>query len=118
MNMDSLDSFLGPVVAGKVNWTQLPLDGGDATSERSSEDANGSESRAGRGRGRGRGPRSGRGGYQGDRRPYYDSNGVYYNGVYVPNPDPKVTAQWAKSQMYVVISAGHSLPVVLKSLCV
>ncbi|KAJ0391668.1 hypothetical protein P43SY_011723 [Pythium insidiosum] len=85
---------------GKVNWTQLPLDGGDATSERSSEDANGSESRAGRGRGRGRGPRSGRGGaYQGDRRPYYDSNGVYYNGVYVPNPDPKVTAQWAKSQI-------------------
>jgi hypothetical protein len=35
------------------------------------------------------------------RRPYYDENGVYYNGVYVPNPDTTVTALWARNQMYV-----------------
>lgn len=35
----------------------------------------------------------------GGRRAQFDEHGVYYNGVYVPNPDLAVTAQWARSQM-------------------
>ncbi|RLN32374.1 hypothetical protein BBJ28_00024242, partial [Nothophytophthora sp. Chile5] len=39
------------------------------------------------------------GGRFGGHRPQYDNNGTYYNGVYVPNPDIQVSAQWAKNQI-------------------
>ncbi|KAG3184437.1 hypothetical protein PC128_g13737 [Phytophthora cactorum] len=44
-----------------------------------------------------RGPRSG--GRFGGRRQHGDGNATYVNGVYVPTPDVKVTAQWAKNQI-------------------
>lgn len=92
---------------GKTNWTQLPLEAGGDDSTSSSEAADRSDDgsqrngfRGGRGRGgNGAGGRSfGRGGGRGPRR-NYDSNGSYINGVYVPNTDPKTTAQWAKEQI-------------------
>ncbi|TMW67974.1 hypothetical protein Poli38472_007646 [Pythium oligandrum] len=87
---------------GKTSWSQFPLDDAPATEQTSSEE--GSQDRQRNFRGRGRGGRfggnggRGRGGFNG-RRPVYDDNGVYYNGVFVPNTDLKVTAQWAKSQI-------------------
>lgn len=93
---------------GKTSWSQFPLDGAaddSAESERSDESSqrNGANGfRGGRGGRGGRSFNGGRGG-RGPRR-NYDSNGAYINGVYVPNTDPKMTAQWAKEQMYVVCS--------------
>jgi la-related protein 1 len=92
---------------GKTNWTQLPLEAGGDDSNSSSEAADrsddGSQRNGFRSGGRGRGGNGagrsfGRGGGRGPRR-NYDSNGSYINGVYVPNTDPKTTAQWAKEQI-------------------
>jgi hypothetical protein len=76
---------------GKTNWTQFPIE-----SEKQQQDNDyrprGRGGRGGRGawRGRGGGPHGGR---------HFEKRGVYYNGVYVPNPDKETTAQWAKTQM-------------------
>ncbi|KAG7387267.1 hypothetical protein PHYBOEH_008327 [Phytophthora boehmeriae] len=87
---------------GKLNWSQFPVDGEDSetlqqvdngkTKVDNSTDA---KTRGGH-NGRARGPRGGR--FSG-RRNQADSNGAFYNGVYVPTPDVNVTAQWAKNQI-------------------
>lgn len=91
---------------GRLNWCQYPHDSeaapeGDAFQailvNSSSSDV---RTRKLHQQGR-RGSRSG-GKFSG-RREYRDSKGSYVNGVYVPNVDTRVTAQWAKNQMYVVI---------------
>lgn len=91
-------------LSGKLNWAQFPLDTDE--SEKSDETNSSNEQlrqQRNNVRGRGRGGRfGGRGGRgQGGRRAQFDNNGVYYNGVYVPNTDNAVTSQWAKNQMYV-----------------
>lgn len=104
---------------GKTSWSQFPLDEDDAASDRTDDHAaarstgfrgaarGGARTHTGSGRSFNGGPRSGGGG-RGSRRSY-DSNGAYVNGVYVPNTDPKLTAQWAKSQMYVdAVAVGLS----------
>lgn len=119
----SVASVGKPKKKGKLNWSQYPVEGDEA--ERHSDESSTSvgagaaaasaqvESQAvhhheahqsgNRGGFRGRGGRfGGRGGRFGGRRPTHDEHGTYINGVFVPNPDVKVTAQWAKSQMYVV----------------
>ncbi|DBA01413.1 TPA: hypothetical protein N0F65_007310 [Lagenidium giganteum] len=83
---------------GKINWSQFPMENGADDASRS--DDSGSDYRQRNFRGRGRGGRyGGRGGRGAGRRSYNDSNGTYYNGVYVPTPDVKITAQWAKAQI-------------------
>ncbi|KAF1792298.1 hypothetical protein GQ600_8242 [Phytophthora cactorum] len=52
-----------------------------------------------------RGPRSG--GRFGGRRQHGDGNATYVNGVYVPTPDVKVTAQWAKNQIFQAVYSVH-----------
>jgi hypothetical protein len=103
---------------GKLNWSQFPAEGEDAapegdnvpttTTANAPMDTVSSDARRSghqnQHQGRGRGPRSGR--FNG-RRHQEDSHGSYYNGVYVPTPDLKVTAQWAKNQMYVRVLLGR-----------
>ncbi|ETI33428.1 hypothetical protein F443_19885 [Phytophthora nicotianae P1569] len=93
-----------PKRKGKLNWSQFPMEGednvvapeGDNTQVDAGTSSSDVRTRGGQQQGR-RGPRSG--GRIGGRRPQGDSNGTYVNGVYVPTPDVKVTAQWAKNQI-------------------
>ncbi|EEY62893.1 uncharacterized protein PITG_15329 [Phytophthora infestans T30-4] len=96
---------LKPKRKGKLNWSQFPMEGednvvapeGDNTQvDTVATAAADVRTRGGQQQGR-RGPRSG--GRFGGRRQQGDSNGTYVNGVYVPTPDLKVTAQWAKNQI-------------------
>ncbi|POM60459.1 La domain family [Phytophthora palmivora] len=87
-----------PKRKGKLNWSQFPLEGEEAE-DNAKVDTSASSSdvrtRGGQQGRSGRGPRNG--GRFGRRQ--QDSNGTYYNGVYVPTPDVKVTAEWAKNQI-------------------
>ncbi|KAK1942925.1 La-related protein 1 [Phytophthora citrophthora] len=91
-----------PKRKGKLNWSQFPMEGEDnvVAPERDQKTEVHVDTqvdvrpRGGHQQSR-RGPRGGRFG----RRQNGDSNGSYYNGVYVPTPDVKVTAQWAKNQI-------------------
>ncbi|KAE8963999.1 hypothetical protein PR003_g26523 [Phytophthora rubi] len=89
-----------PKRKSKLNWSQFPMEGEEAESAGAVLQVDASTSNRG---GHGRGPRSGNangnGGRFGGRRQNGDNNGKYYNGVYVPTPDTKVTAQWAKNQI-------------------
>ncbi|KAE8892657.1 hypothetical protein PF005_g24814 [Phytophthora fragariae] len=89
-----------PKRKSKLNWSQFPMEGKEAKSAGAVLQVDASTSNRG---GHGRGPRSGNangnGGRFGGRRQNGDNNGKYYNGVYVPTPDTKVTAQWAKNQI-------------------
>ncbi|KAF1313527.1 Rna-binding protein, partial [Globisporangium splendens] len=85
---------------GKVNWTQFPLGSEDGSSGSAAENDDGSQ------RNGFRGGRFNGAGVRGPRR-NYDNNGAYYNGVYVPNTDPKMTAQWAKEQIEFYFSPGN-----------
>lgn len=90
---------------GKLNWAQFPMD--DVASEKTSEESNEYRPRSTRGRGRGgRFGGSGRGGARTRGAPT-DSNGSYFNGVWVPNQDPKLTAEWAKGQIEFYLSADN-----------
>lgn len=83
----------------KMSWSQMSADGSVEDAPRSDDSAFEYRQSAYRG-GRGRGGRyGGRGRGSNGRRPHYDENGVFYNGVYMPNPDIRITAQWAKSQI-------------------
>ncbi|KAL3667728.1 hypothetical protein V7S43_007281 [Phytophthora oleae] len=92
-----------PKRKGKLNWSQFPMEGEDnvVAPERIQKSDVQVDApvdvrpRGGHQQAR-RGPRGGR---FGGRRQHGDSNGSYYNGVYVPTPDVKVTAQWAKNQI-------------------
>ncbi|KAG7376647.1 hypothetical protein PHYPSEUDO_012952 [Phytophthora pseudosyringae] len=93
-----------PKRKGKLNWSQFPMEGEDSVAEGSKPSAaqvdtsaSSSSSRGGHQQQGRRGPRGG--GRFAGRRQHGDSNGSYYNGVYVPTPDVKVTAQWAKNQI-------------------
>lgn len=93
-----------PKRKGKLNWSQFPMEGEDAeAADASAPQTDAPTSTRGGHYGRGRGPRNGNGGRFGGRRQNGDNNGAYYNGVYVPTPDVKVTAQWAKNQMCVYV---------------
>uniref|UniRef100_K3W5C3 HTH La-type RNA-binding domain-containing protein n=1 Tax=Globisporangium ultimum (strain ATCC 200006 / CBS 805.95 / DAOM BR144) TaxID=431595 RepID=K3W5C3_GLOUD len=83
---------------GKVNWTQFPLGSEDGSSGSATENDDSSQRNGFRGERGGRFNGAGGRGGRGPRR-NYDNNGAYYNGVYVPNTDPKMTAQWAKEQI-------------------
>ncbi|CAI5725180.1 unnamed protein product [Peronospora destructor] len=95
----------------KFNWSQFPMEGKDNSAPEGDE----GEAMAGnkidtlsnvRTRGETQKQQQGRdglrprsGGRFGGRRQHGDSNGSFYNGIYVPTPDIKLTAQWAKSQI-------------------
>ncbi|KAL4174380.1 hypothetical protein KRP22_006318 [Phytophthora ramorum] len=85
-----------PKRKGKLNWSQFPLEGEEEEADNAAKtmqvEAKGQQQQTGRGR-------APRGGRVGGRRPHGDSNGTFYNGVYVPTPDVHVTAQWAKNQI-------------------
>ncbi|RLN98633.1 hypothetical protein BBJ28_00025508, partial [Nothophytophthora sp. Chile5] len=101
-----------PKRKGKLNWSQFPLEGEEEeelqamakssstapVAETAPASNNGDSRSRGHFQSRGRGGRGPRGGRFGGHRPQYDNNGTYYNGVYVPNPDIQVSAQWAKNQ--------------------
>ncbi|KAF1781470.1 Winged helix-turn-helix DNA-binding domain [Phytophthora cactorum] len=94
-----------PKRKSKLNWSSVPYGGRGQRSGPEGDsiqvDAGASASSDVRTRGvqqQGRrGPRSG--GRFGGRRQHGDGNATYVNGVYVPTPDVKVTAQWAKNQI-------------------
>ncbi|KAG6617568.1 RNA-binding protein LARP/SRO9 [Phytophthora cinnamomi] len=87
-----------PKRKGKLNWSQFPMEGEDAEAAPQADAPTSTSTRGGH-HARGRAPRGGSGGRFGGRRHNGDSNGSYFNGVYVPTPDVKVTAQWAKNQI-------------------
>ncbi|OWZ06733.1 hypothetical protein PHMEG_00020974 [Phytophthora megakarya] len=87
-----------PKRKGKLNWSQFPLEGEEGASE--GDNAVAKVDTSADVRTRGGQPRS-RGSRNGGRfgRRQQDSNGAFYNGVYVPTPDVKMTAEWAKNQI-------------------
>ncbi|CAI5705997.1 hypothetical protein KXD40_009624 [Peronospora effusa] len=101
-----------PKRKSKFNWSQLPLEGednlgpekdeGEASVDKKMDNLSNVRTRGGTPQKQqqhrnGLGFRSER--QFGGRRQHGDSNGSYYNGVYVPTPDINVTAEWAKSQI-------------------
>lgn len=100
-----------PKRKSKFNWSQFPMEGEENAVPEGNESGASVDNKVNKlsnmqtrrghynqqsscsGLGRRSGPRFG------GRRQYGDNQGSFYNGVYVPIPDVKLTAQWAKSQM-------------------